>query len=132
MAPSDPGRDDLRRWRYFVVLAEELHFTRAAARLRIAQPALSQQIRALERQLGGPLLHRDSHGCALTGVGEQVAAEARRLLADVDAAFVRPPVPEPGLSCRTVDAEELLLAVPARHRLAAGACTGRRWPACPR
>ncbi|MCI4061722.1 LysR substrate-binding domain-containing protein [Micromonospora sp. R77] len=186
MAASDPGRDDLRRWRYFVVLAEELHFTRAAARLRIAQPALSQQIRALERQLGVPLLHRDSHGCALTGVGEQVAAEARRLLADVDAAtarirdlvggrggrlrlaytrsarggrvdalvarfrerhpevelvaetgwtapnvagllagrldvaFVRPPVPEPGLTCRTVDAEELLLAVPAGHPLAAG------------
>ncbi|MFC4150253.1 LysR family transcriptional regulator [Micromonospora mangrovi] len=89
MAVSDPGRDDLRRWRYFVVLAEELHFTRAAARLRIAQPALSQQIRALERQLGVPLLRRDSHGCTLTGVGEQVAAEARRLLAEVDAATAR-------------------------------------------
>ncbi|MCW3841953.1 LysR substrate-binding domain-containing protein [Micromonospora yasonensis] len=177
---------DLRRLRYFAVLAEELHFTRAAARLRVAQPALSQQIRALERQLGVPLVHRTSRGCTLTEVGARIAGEAARLLAEVDAgtarirdlvrgrggrlrlaytrsarggrvdalvarfraahpdvevvpetawtapnvagllagrldaAFVRPPVDEPALACRTVDTEELLLALPAGHPLAAG------------
>ncbi|WP_229400152.1 LysR family transcriptional regulator [Micromonospora okii] len=183
------GRDgwwDLRRLRYFAVFAEELHFTRAADRLHIAQPALSQQIRALERQLGVPLVHRGRRGCTLTEVGQRVAAEATRLLAEVgagterirdlvrgrggrlrlaytrsarggrtdalvarfrsahpdvevasetawtarnvagllagrlDAAFVRTPVDEPGLTCRFVDSEELLLAVPAGHPLAAG------------
>ncbi|SCG72734.1 LysR family transcriptional regulator [Micromonospora humi] len=182
-----PGAwSDLRRLRSFAVLAEELHFTRAAARLHIAQPALSQQIRALERQLGAPLVQRTSRGCTLTEVGARVADEATRLLAEVDAAtarirdlargrggrlrlaytrsarggrvdaligrfraahpgvevvsetawtapnvagllagrldaaFVRPPVDEPALACRTVDTEELLLALPAGHPLAAG------------
>ncbi|MFI1193746.1 LysR family transcriptional regulator [Micromonospora sp. NPDC020750] len=187
--PDSVTRDpwwDLRRLRYFAVLAEELHFTRAAARLHIAQPALSQQIRALERQLGVPLVHRTSRGCTLTEVGQRVAAEAGRLLAEVDAgtarirdlvrgrdgrlrlaytrsarggrvdalvtrfraahpdvevvaetawtapnvagllagrldaAFVRTPVEEPGLRCRFVEAEELLLALPVGHPLAAG------------
>ncbi|WP_243704652.1 LysR family transcriptional regulator [Micromonospora sp. KC723] len=184
-----PLRDtwlDLRRLRSFAVLAEELHFTRAAARLHVAQPALSQQIRALERQLGVPLVDRTSRGCRLTEVGARVADEAARLLAEVDAgtarirdlvrgrggrlrlaytrsarggrvdalvsrfraahpdvevvpetawtapnvagllagrldvAFVRPPVDEPALVCRTVDTEELLLALPAGHPLAVG------------
>ncbi|MFF3868547.1 LysR substrate-binding domain-containing protein [Micromonospora sp. NPDC001898] len=187
--PDSSTRDawwDLRRLRYFAVLAEELHFTRAAARLHIAQPALSQQIRALERQLGVPLVHRTSRGCTLTEVGRRVAAEAGRLLAEVDAgtarirdlvrgrdgrlrlaytrsarggrvdalvtrfraahpdvevvaetawtapnvagllagrldaAFVRTPVEEPGLRCRFVEAEELLLALPTGHPLAVG------------
>ncbi|MFE9206987.1 LysR family transcriptional regulator [Micromonospora sp. NPDC007230] len=186
---DSPARDvwsDLRRLRYFAVLAEELHFTRAAARLHVAQPALSQQIRALERQLGVSLVHRTSRGCTLTEVGARIAGEAARLLAEVDAgtarirdlvrgrggrlrlaytrsarggrvdalvarfraahpdvevvpetawtapnvagllagrldaAFVRPPVDEPALACRTVDTEELLLALPAGHVLAAG------------
>ncbi|WP_233513990.1 LysR family transcriptional regulator [Micromonospora craterilacus] len=185
-APAPGTWSDLRRLRYFAVLAGELHFTRAAARLRVAQSALSQQIRALERQLGVPLVHRTSRGCTLTEVGERVADEAARLLAEVDAAtarirdlvhgrggrlrlaytrsarggrvddlvarfraahpeievvpetawtapnvagllagrldaaFVRPPVDEPTLACRTVDTEELLLALPAGHPLAAG------------
>ncbi|MFG3697243.1 LysR family transcriptional regulator [Micromonospora sp. NPDC047620] len=184
-APTLDAWLDVRRLRYFAVLAEELHFTRAAARLRVAQPALSQQIRALERQLGVPLVHRTSRGCTLTEVGARVADEAARLLAEVDAgtarirdlvrgrggrlrlaytrsarggrvdalvarfraahpdievvpetawtapnvagllagrldvAFVRPPVDEPALACRTVDTEELLLALPAGHPLAA-------------
>ncbi|MEV1286201.1 LysR substrate-binding domain-containing protein [Micromonospora sp. NPDC049679] len=175
---------DLRRLRYFAVLAEELHFTRAAHRLRIAQPALSQQIRALERDLGAELIDRSGRDCVLTEVGRAVAQEAGALLAQaaaaedriraaargqggrirlaytrsarggrvdalvahfraenphvevvpetgwtapnvaglltgrIDVAFVRPPVREPGLRCRLVDTEELLLAVPADHPLA--------------
>ncbi|MFK4103885.1 LysR family transcriptional regulator [Streptomyces sp. NPDC019531] len=80
---------DLRRLRYFLVLAEELNFTRAAHRLHIAQPALSQQIRALERDIGTPLLERNSRGCRLTAVGEVVAREAGELLARADAARER-------------------------------------------
>ncbi|RPF30498.1 LysR family transcriptional regulator [Streptomyces sp. TLI_185] len=80
---------DLRRLRYFLVLAEELNFTRAAHRLHIAQPALSQQIKALERGIGAPLLERGSRGCRLTAVGEVVAREAGELLAHADASQER-------------------------------------------
>ncbi|MDT0483603.1 LysR family transcriptional regulator [Streptomyces doebereineriae] len=80
---------DLRRLRYFLVLAEELNFTRAAHRLHIAQPALSQQIRALERDIGAQLLERNSRGCRLTVVGEVVAREAGELLAHAAAAQER-------------------------------------------
>lgn len=80
---------DLRRLRYFLVLAEELNFTRAAHRLHIAQPALSQQIKALERDIGAPLLERNSRGCRLTAVGEVVAREAGELLAHADVARER-------------------------------------------
>lgn len=176
---------ELRRLRYFSVLAEELHFTRAAARLRIAQPALSQQIGALERELGARLVERGRGGCSLTPVGVVVAAEAVALLAQAagarqriaaavlgqggqlrlaytrsarggpvddlvdrfraahplvelvpetgwtapnvagllagryDAAFVRPPVDDEGIRWRLVGTEELLLALPAGHPLAA-------------
>jgi DNA-binding transcriptional LysR family regulator len=176
---------ELRRLRYFAVLAEELNFTRAAARLHIAQPALSQQIRVLERELGAQLVDRQGGSCSLTEVGRLVADEARTLLAQVtsardridaavrgqggrirlaytrsarggrvdaliarfraenpqveilaetgwtapnvaglladrfDVAFVRPPVSEPGLACSFVDTEELLLALPREHPLAA-------------
>lgn len=75
--------------RYFAVLAEELHFTRAAARLRIAQPALSQQVKALEREVGATLIERGPGGCALTPVGVVVAAEAAALLAQADGARER-------------------------------------------
>lgn len=175
---------DLRRLRYFAVLAEELHFTRAARRLRVAQPALSQQVRALEEQIGAVLIDRGARGCTLTPIGRLVAEEAAALLAQaagakqridaavrgqggclrvaytrsarggrvdalierfrtenpyvemvaetgwtapnvagllagrLDVAFVRPPVPEPGVRCRVVDTEELLLAVPEDHPLA--------------
>ncbi|WP_329365566.1 LysR family transcriptional regulator [Streptomyces sp. NBC_01483] len=80
---------DLRRLRYFLVLAEELNFTRAAHRLHIAQPALSQQIKALERDIGVPLIERHNRGCALTAVGEVVAREAGELLAHAAAAQQR-------------------------------------------
>ncbi|MGW0991951.1 LysR family transcriptional regulator [Streptomyces sp. NPDC002520] len=69
-----------RDLRYFVAVAEELHFTRAAERLYVSQPALSKQIRALERRLGAELLLRDRHGVALTAVGEALLPHARRVL----------------------------------------------------
>jgi DNA-binding transcriptional LysR family regulator len=71
---------DLRVVRYFVVVADELHFGRAAARLYISQPALSKQIRRLEEQLGAPLLVRDSRHVTLTPRGEAFLGEARQLL----------------------------------------------------
>ncbi|MDM7832603.1 LysR family transcriptional regulator [Cellulomonas edaphi] len=72
---------DLRLVRYFVVLADELHFGRAAARLHISQPGLSQQIRKLEDFLGSKLLVRDSRHVTLTSRGEQFRDDGRQLLA---------------------------------------------------
>jgi DNA-binding transcriptional LysR family regulator len=77
------GRD----LRYFVAVAEELHFTRAAERLFISQPALSKQIRMLERQLGVPLFERDRHEVRLTPVGTALLPHARRVLAEWDTAW---------------------------------------------
>ncbi len=73
---------ELRHLRYFVAVAEELHFTRAAERLYVSQPALSKQVRALERQLGAPLFERDRTGVRLTPVGAALLPYARRVLAD--------------------------------------------------
>ncbi len=73
-------RLDLRLVEYFVVLAEELHFSRAAARLHIAQPSLSQQIRRLEELLGVTLLERTSRRVELTAAGETLLLEGRRVL----------------------------------------------------
>lgn len=72
---------DLRLVRYFVAVAEELHFGRAAARLYISQPALSKQVRRLEQQIGAPLLVRDSRHVTLTPQGDRFLARARELLA---------------------------------------------------
>jgi DNA-binding transcriptional LysR family regulator len=73
---------ELRLLRYFAVVAEELHVGHAAARLYISQPALSQQIRALEDQVGLPLFVRHPRGMELTAAGEVLLAEARSLLAE--------------------------------------------------
>jgi DNA-binding transcriptional LysR family regulator len=75
---------DLRQLRYFVAVAEELHFTRAAARLHLAQSALSAQIRALEQDVGAELFTRTSRRVVLTAVGETLLEDARRLLADAE------------------------------------------------
>jgi DNA-binding transcriptional LysR family regulator len=76
---------DLRKLRYFVAVADRLHFGRAAEELHIAQPVLSRQIRALEQDLGTPLLIRDSHGVELTDAGRQLLTDAGPMLASADA-----------------------------------------------
>lgn len=75
---------ELRQLRYLVALADEQHFTRAAARAQIAQPALSQQIRKLEQELGVPLVDRTTRRVHVTEAGELLAARARRVLAELD------------------------------------------------
>lgn len=72
-----------RQLEYFHAVARELHFTRAAEALRIAQPALSQQIRKLERQLGLALFERNNHRVALTPAGEALLGHAERILSDL-------------------------------------------------
>ena len=77
---------ELRQLRYLVALAEERNFTRAAAREHIAQPALSQQIRRLEEEVGLALVERTTRHVAITDAGEMLVGRARRILGEVDAA----------------------------------------------
>jgi monoterpene epsilon-lactone hydrolase len=85
--PRAPEAIELRHLRAFVAVAEELNFSRAAERLYVSQPALSRQIRALERLVGCPLLRRSTHRVELTLAGEALLTRAGRLIDDLDTAI---------------------------------------------
>jgi LysR family transcriptional regulator, hca operon transcriptional activator len=80
---------DLRHLRFFIVVAEELNFTRAASRLNTVQPSLSTQIRRLEEIVGTPLFYRTSHLVTLTPAGRIFLEDARKIVADIDRAIER-------------------------------------------
>jgi LysR family hca operon transcriptional activator len=75
---------ELRHLKYFVAVAEELSFTRAAARLKTAQPSLSQQVRQLEKHVGAQLLDRSRHHVALTNAGRIFLQQARDILGRIE------------------------------------------------
>jgi acetyl esterase/lipase len=102
--PQAPDAIELRHLRAFVAVADELNFGRAAARLYLSQPALSRQIRSLERLVGCDLLRRSTHRVELTLAGEALLDRVRGLLRDVDEAVS---------ATRSVGGE--LLARIARH-----------------
>jgi DNA-binding transcriptional LysR family regulator len=77
---------ELRHLRAFAAVADELSFSRAAHRLHITQPALSRQIRALEKLVGCELLRRNTHNVELTPAGEALLASTQQLLAGLDEA----------------------------------------------
>src|SRR5579875_3155222 len=77
---------ELRQLRYLVALAEELSFTRAAANEHVAQPALSQQIKRLEEEVGLALVERTTRHVRLTEAGQLLVVRARRVLAELEAA----------------------------------------------
>jgi DNA-binding transcriptional LysR family regulator len=109
---------DLRKLRYFVAVAEKLHFGRAADELHIAQPALSRQIRALEQDLGTPLLIRDSHGVMLTDAGRQLLTDAGPLLASAHAVRRRVTVAARGSQRLTVGFRAGIAVTPAVRQFA--------------
>jgi DNA-binding transcriptional LysR family regulator len=90
---------ELRHLRYFVAIAEERSFTRAAQRLWVAQPGLSTQIRRLEAELGVRLFKRHSRGVDLTGAGELFLERARLTLAAAALAEATGSDLEAGLAC---------------------------------
>ena len=108
---------DMRKLRYFVAVAEELNFGRAAQRLHIAQPVLSRQIRSFEDELGVTLFSRDSRGTALTAAGKQLLEDARFILSESKALRQR---------LFQVDAPTVTVTVAVMPGLLATAATGLR------
>ncbi|WP_372411123.1 LysR family transcriptional regulator [Streptomyces luteireticuli] len=102
---------ELRQLQYFVAVVEEANFTRAAARLHLAQPGISAQVRQLERELGQPLLNRSGRTVTLTGAGRAVLPHVRSMLATAEE--IR----------RTVDEITGLLRGDVRLGLVSGAAT---------
>ena len=94
---------EIRELRYFAAVAEELHFGRAATRLRISQPALSRAVQRLERRLGAELLRRDRRGVRTTPAGEVLLVQARNVFDAATAAVER--------TRRTVPADDPLVLV---------------------
>ena len=78
---------DLRYLRFFIAVAEEMNFTRAAERLHTVQPSVSRQIHRLEEIVGTPLFHRDRHKLSLTPAGRVFLAESRAVLEQVNRAI---------------------------------------------
>src|SRR4051794_35887716 len=110
-----------RQLEYFHAVARELHFTRAAQTLHMAQPALSQQIRKLECQLGVELFERDRHRVTITPAGAALLEHADRILADLHAAkldaatLAALPAPDDGRLTSLALGEEPLVLVAGLH-----------------
>jgi len=110
---------EVRQLRYFLAVAEEERFSRAAQRLHIAAPSLSQQIRALERELRVPLFERTPQAARLTPAGLVLVERARIVLADVERAVVDVRAARAGsrerLTLRVATMADLVLDGPLRH-----------------
>ena len=109
---------DLRKLRYFVAVAERLHFGRAAEALHIAQPVLSRQIRALEDELKAQLFVRGKRATELTPAGQQLLADAGPLLASADALHRRVTRAARGAGCFTIGFMPGLIVTEAVRALA--------------
>ncbi|MDJ0394882.1 LysR family transcriptional regulator [Rhodococcus sp. G-MC3] len=95
---------EMRHLRYFLAVAQELNFTKAAGVLQMSTPPLSQRIRALEKELGEPLFDRSTHHTRLTEAGTALLPIAAKLIADFDAI--------PGLVRSTKQAQQVRIAIP--------------------
>src|SRR5688500_17603568 len=89
------GVMELRQLRYFATVARELNFTRAVAKLHVAQPALSRQVKQLEEELGVALLVRDNRSVTLTAKGKSFLAEVEAILEQSDRAMQRARAAQP-------------------------------------